>query len=111
MEMAANPLIFPLVILISLISGPLNEEFGWRGYALDRLMAKFGFLKGSLIPGFVWAIWHLLWYFTPGQAQYALMILGSVCLLGDLVRCHRGNRTCISAVWACACNIGSEFPV
>ena len=70
---AANPLIFPLVILISLISGPLNEEFGWRGYALDRLMAKFGFLKGSLILGFVWAIWHLPWYFTPGQAQYALL--------------------------------------
>lgn len=69
----ANPLIFPLVILISLISGPLNEEFGWRGYALDRLMAKFGFLKGSLILGFVWAIWHLPWYFTPGQAQYALL--------------------------------------
>ncbi len=69
----ANPLIFPLVILISLISGPLNEEFGWRGYALDRLMAKFGFLNGSLILGFVWAIWHLPWYFTPGQAQYALL--------------------------------------
>jgi len=75
MEMAANPLIFPLEILISLISGPLNEEFGWRGYALDRLMAKFGFLKGSLMLGFVWAIWHLPRYFTPGQAQYALMIL------------------------------------
>ncbi len=70
---AGNPLIIPLVILISLISGPLNEEFGWRGYALDRLMAKFGFLKGSLILGFVWAIWHLPWYFTPGQAQYALL--------------------------------------
>jgi membrane protease YdiL (CAAX protease family) len=70
---AGNPLIIPLVILISLISGPLNEEFGWRGYALDRLMAKFGFLNGSLILGFVWAIWHLPWYFTPGQAQYALL--------------------------------------
>ncbi len=68
-----NPLNIPLVLLLSLISGPLNEEFGWRGYALDRLLLKFGFLNGSLILGFFWAIWHLPWYFTPGQAQYNLL--------------------------------------
>ncbi|MBO4784314.1 MAG: hypothetical protein J5521_06180, partial [Lachnospiraceae bacterium] len=50
-----NPLNIFLVLLISLISGPLNEEFGWRGYALDRLLLRFGFLKGSLILGFIWA--------------------------------------------------------
>ncbi len=69
----ANPLNILLVLLLSLISGPLNEEFGWRGYALDRLLLKFGFIKGSLILGFFWAIWHLPWYFTPGQAQYNLL--------------------------------------
>ena len=69
----SNPLNIFLVLLLSLISGPLNEEFGWRGYALDRLLVKCGFLKGSLILGFIWAIWHLPWYFTPGQAQYALL--------------------------------------
>ncbi len=69
----SNPLNILLVLLLSLISGPLNEEFGWRGYALDRLLVKFGFLKGSLILGFFWAIWHLPWYFTPGQAQYNLL--------------------------------------
>lgn len=26
-----NPLMLLLVLMISLISGPLNEEFGWRG--------------------------------------------------------------------------------
>ncbi len=76
------------------ISGPLNEEFGWRGYALDRLLIKFGFLKGSLILGFIWAIWHLPWYFTPGQAQYnllndsvfhAVMFIPSVMLLSVYV--------------------------
>lgn len=85
-----NPLMLPLVFLISLISGPLNEEFGWRGYALDRLLIRFGFLRASLILGFVWGIWHLAWYFTPGQAQYnllqdsvfhALMFIPSVMML------------------------------
>ena len=91
---AANPLNIPLVLLLSLISGPLNEEFGWRGYALDRLLLKFGFLKGSLLLGFIWAIWHLPWYFTPGQAQYnllkdsvfhAVMFVPSVMLLSVFV--------------------------
>ena len=90
----ANPLNLLLVLLLSLISGPLNEEFGWRGYALDRLLKKFGFLKGSLILGFIWAIWHLPWYFTPGQAQYnllqdsffhAIMFIPSVMMLSVFV--------------------------
>lgn len=68
-----KPLLLLPVLLISLISGPLNEEFGWRGYALDRLLLRFGFLRASLILGFVWGIWHLPWYFTPGQAQYNLL--------------------------------------
>ncbi|MCR5105743.1 MAG: CPBP family intramembrane metalloprotease [Eubacterium sp.] len=91
---SANPLNILLVILLSLISGPLNEEFGWRGYALDRLLMKFGFLKGSLILGFIWAIWHLPWYLTPGQAQYnllrdsvfhAVMFIPSVMMLSVFV--------------------------
>ena len=89
-----NPANILLILLLSLISGPLNEEFGWRGYALDRLLLKFGFLKGSLILGFFWAIWHLPWYFTPGQAQYnllrdsifhALMFVPSVMMLSVFV--------------------------
>ena len=91
---ASNPLNIFLVILLSLISGPLNEEFGWRGYALDGLLVRFGFLKGSLMLGFFWAIWHLPWYFTPGQAQYnllqdsvfhALMFIPSVMMLSVFV--------------------------
>lgn len=44
----------PLVLLISLILGPLNEEFGWRGYALDKLLVRFGFLGASTILGFMY---------------------------------------------------------
>lgn len=67
------PYLIIVVFLISAISGPLNEEFGWRGYALDKLLVRFGFAGASLILGFIWAIWHLAWYFTPGQAQYNML--------------------------------------
>lgn len=85
-----KPFMIVVVLLISLISGPLNEEFGWRGYALDKLLVRFGFFGASTILGFIWGIWHLAWYFTPGQAQYnllqdsvfdAIMYIPSVMLL------------------------------
>lgn len=65
-----NPLYWPLILIVSLLSGPLNEEFGWRGFALDRLFVRYGFTKATLLLGFIWGIWHMAWYFTPGQAQY-----------------------------------------
>lgn len=68
-----NPFNLFLILFISVISGPLNEEFGWRGFALDRLFVKYGFTKATLLLGFIWGIWHLPWYFTPGQAQYNLL--------------------------------------
>lgn len=68
-----NPFNLFLVLFISVISGPLNEEFGWRGYALDKLFVRYGFTKATLLLGFIWGIWHLAWYFTPGQAQYDLL--------------------------------------
>ena len=68
-----NPMNVILVLFLSVISGPLNEEFGWRGFALDRLFVKCGFTGATLILGFIWGIWHLPWYFTPGQAQYDLL--------------------------------------
>ncbi|WMC91183.1 CPBP family intramembrane glutamic endopeptidase [Kineothrix sp. MB12-C1] len=65
-----NPFYICVVLFLSVISGPLNEEFGWRGYALDRLFTRYGFVGATLILGFIWGIWHMAWYFTPGQAQY-----------------------------------------
>ena len=65
-----NPLSLLLFIFTAYFFGPTNEEFGWRGYALDRLLSKHGFLKGSVILGFFWGIWHLPWCFYPGQWQY-----------------------------------------
>lgn len=68
-----NPFFIFWVLFFSVISGPLNEEFGWRGYALDRLFVRYGFVSATLLLGFIWGIWHMPWYFTPGQAQYDML--------------------------------------
>lgn len=89
-----RPYMLPVFLLLSFVSGPLNEEFGWRGYSLDRLFYRFGYIKSNLILGFIWCIWHLFWYFNPDQPQYywlsyswiaALSFLPSVIILNFVV--------------------------
>ncbi|MFX0095869.1 MAG: lysostaphin resistance A-like protein, partial [Candidatus Hodarchaeota archaeon] len=67
------PLMFILMFPLMLIGGPLNEEFGWRGYALDRLQTKWNALGSSLILGVIWAGWHLPLFFLPGTGQNLLL--------------------------------------
>lgn len=74
-------------ILVLLIGGPLGEEFGWRGLALPALETKFGMLRGSLLLGVIWTVWHLPLFFITASAQngmsfwlFALLTL-ALCIL------------------------------
>lgn len=63
------PSIIPLIIL-----GPLSEEYGWRGYLLDKLQARLNPLTSSLIVGIVWGLWHLPLFCMNGTSQNVLAI-------------------------------------
>lgn len=58
------------LLFIMLLGGPLAEELGWRGYALDRLRPKWGLLMGSIILGIIWVLWHLPLFFIEGTSQF-----------------------------------------
>lgn len=47
-----------------LFQGPLNEEPGWRGFALPKLQDRHGPLVASLIVGCAWSLWHAPLYFN-----------------------------------------------
>lgn len=67
----APPLIMwiPNFFLYYFIGGPFTEEYGWRGYALDRIQSKYNALYSSLILGLIWGIWHLPLFFIEGTVQ------------------------------------------
>lgn len=70
-----SPVMIPLIFLqILFIGGALGEEFGWRGYALDRLQTKFGSFYGTLVLGFFWSLWHLPLFFMLNTVQSHLPV-------------------------------------
>jgi membrane protease YdiL (CAAX protease family) len=44
-----------------LFAGGINEESGWRGFAIPKLQATFSPLAASLIVWVFWALWHLFY--------------------------------------------------
>ncbi len=76
-----------LIVAAIVFSLPVQagEEIGWRGYALPRLGARFGYGVGSAILGVLWAVWHLpVFFMLPGNGNYGqsfpLFLLGTTAL-------------------------------
>jgi membrane protease YdiL (CAAX protease family) len=73
----ANPLlIVATFVFIFFLGGPVQEEFGWRGYALVRLQRRWSAFTASLIVGAAWGLWHLPLFFMSGVSQSYLPFLG-----------------------------------
>jgi len=103
--------LLPTFLFILLLGGPVQEEFGWRGYALPRLQARWGALGASLILGAVWALWHLPFYAMSGSGMegtplptYILYHLG---LAGIMTWLH--NRTAGSVFTAILMHTMANF--
>lgn len=50
--------------------GPISEEFGWRGFALPRMLRRWTASRASLLLGALWALWHLPLFFVVGTSQW-----------------------------------------
>lgn len=66
----SRPWMIPVTfVALFFLGGSFQEEFGWRGYALPRLLERWNPLVASLILGSVWAVWHLPLFFMPNLSQ------------------------------------------
>ena len=66
-----QPIALPIAfIFIFFLGGPLQEEFGWRGYAFENLRTKYNALTAAIISGVMWGLWHLPLFFVPRAEFY-----------------------------------------
>lgn len=73
-DFIANPVMLLATAIPIFIAGPLSEELGWRGFALDRVLSRWNALTANVILGLFWACWHIPLYFIPGVNQQELGI-------------------------------------
>jgi len=64
-----TPWIIPIYMILMMFLGGGQEEIGWRGFALDRLLSRHNDFMASLILGSIWGLWHLPLWFMTGSGQ------------------------------------------
>ena len=93
------------LVIVATIGGGLDEEMGWRGYALPRMLRTTHPVTASIVIGLLWAPWHLpLWLDPTGtHAAYPFWVflvdtVARSVLIGWLY-CASGGSLLI-AIWA-----------
>ena len=72
---ATTVLLLPVALVAAVFAGSLQEELGWRGYALRRLLDRCSAITAALLVGVAWAPWHLpLYGMADGQERMPLAI-------------------------------------
>lgn len=112
---------FLWVLFYLLVTGPLCEELGWRGFALPRLLKRFNPFTASLILGIIWGVWHLPSFLLGGMVQAGMslpLFLLNALLLSVFVTWifqHTGGSVLITVlihytVNICASILGVTLP-
>jgi len=115
-----TPLMIVPVVATYFLTGGGNEEWGWRGFALDRLQsARTGLgwhpLVAAVGLGVIWGLWHLPLFFIEYTAQYHeplwLFILAApaVSILHSWV--YNGSGGKLVAAWLFHAAIGGAWEV
>ncbi len=81
-------------LIISLITGAMGEELGWRGFALPWLQTRFNALGSSLILGVIWGLWHLpLWFTGMGWEETSFWLFSWVGIAMTVILTWMCNST------------------
>jgi membrane protease YdiL (CAAX protease family) len=109
-------MILPTILFMMLLGGG-QEEFGWRGYALDILQGQWGALVASVVLGLIWGVWHLPLFFVEHTGQYytpmwAFMLASpALSILATWVYNGTGKRLFAAWLFHGAVNAGMDvFP-
>lgn len=68
-------LLLPVMFAGQLISSPLLEELGWRGFLLPYLQERMSAWDSSIALGFIWGVWHLPLTIAYGESILSMLPL------------------------------------
>lgn len=103
------------MLVVAFVVNGLGEETGWRGFAVERLLARRGLTATAVVVGALWAGWHLplFWINDSFRSFGALGILGWTIGLAAgsvvLTWIYRGagHSVLLAAAWHTAFNLTS----
>ena len=61
LQVFVSPTFRPQLFLFGIAAGVFAgfcEEFGWTGFAYPRMSSRLGALRGALLLGLLWGLWH-----------------------------------------------------
>ncbi|MBP1986546.1 type II CAAX endopeptidase family protein [Halolamina salifodinae] len=89
---------FAINVVFATLLGGGQEEFGWRGFALPHLQARYGALSASVVVGAVWALWHAPMFafgvYEMSPAGYAAFVVVASVTFTWL---YNSSRGCVPA--------------
>ena len=102
-------LLYPGVLLTS----PLGEEPGWRGYALPKLQRMIGPFWATMLLGVLWAVWHLPVFLVKGWTSasvpaFVLIVIGYSTII-TFVFNGSGSSVIAAVIAHSAANACSRF--
>ncbi len=78
-----------------------GEEYGWRFFLQPRIQRRFGKIKGVILLGLIWGIWHfainLFYYSDPSNAVYSVLIQLVGCVYLGVVFAYIYERS--KSIW------------
>lgn len=72
----ATPILLLTTVQAVSNSGPLGEEFGWRGYALPLMLERYPPLVAGSLLGLIWSVWHIPAFLFSGIIAVPVSDLG-----------------------------------
>jgi membrane protease YdiL (CAAX protease family) len=95
--------------------GPINEEFGWRGFLLPKLLERYQPFHATLVLIPIWAAWHGPLWLLPGLPHnywpfaWFILLIAPLSFLFTWLHLHTRGSVLVAMLFHGAINTAIHF--